>query len=483
VIVGAGFAGLAAARALRRTAAEVTLVDRHNHHVFTPFLYQVATALLEPSEVALPVRSLIRRFRNVTFRLGRVTDVDLAGRRVETDHGPIPYDFLVLAAGSATSYFHNASIAARSLGLKDLSEALQLRNHILANFEQACWETDPSSRHHLFSLAVVGGGPTGVEFAAALAVLVTEMAGRDFPALHRDDITITLVEAASAPLGSFAPPLQRSAARGLAAKGVRIRSGATVTDVDEKGLALDDGTRIDAATVVWAAGVQAAPLAETLGVKPGSHGRIPVGPTLQLPGHPEVYVTGDLAEIPAGDEVLPMLAQVGIQSGRHAARSVAAQISGDEIGRFRYRDLGTMATVGRNNAIAQIGPLRLSGFIGWLAWLLVHIMRTAGLHARASVVISWVSGYLFANRPVRLITSPRRDTSVSHPGSAARPGPRIAPSAQPPEGTPPTGPGGINVPGPSVASAGRWGRLGALAWWTQDLPGRRQHGSGQGGSE
>ncbi len=411
VIVGAGFAGLAAARALRRAPVEVTLIDQHNHHVFTPFLYQVATALLEPAEVALPVRALLRHLRNVTFRLGRVTDIDLDARQVKTDHGPIGYDYLVLAAGSATSYFRNTAIAAGSLGLKDLAEALQLRNHILSCFEQACWETDPAERARLLSFAVVGGGPTGVEFAAALAVLVAGMAGRDFPHLHRDDITITLVEAAGAPLGSFAPPLQRSAARGLAAKGIQIRSGATVTDVDEKGLVLDGGQRVGAGTVVWAAGVQAAPLAEVLNIKPGSHGRIPVGPALQLAGHPEVFVAGDLAEIPAGAEALPMLAQVGIQSGRHAGRSIAAQVSGHQGRPFRYRDLGTMATIGRNNAIAQIGPLRLSGFAGWLAWLLVHIVRTAGLQTRASVVIRWIAGYLFANRPVRLITGPQRESA------------------------------------------------------------------------
>ncbi len=367
VIVGAGFAGLAAAKALRRAPVEVTLVDQHNHHVFTPFLYQVATALLEPSEVAQPVRSLIRRSGNVTFRLGQVTDVDLLSKQVQTDHGPISYDYLVLAAGSVSNYFHNTDIATRSLGLKDLAEALQLRNQILSCFEQASWATDPAERAQLLSFAVVGGGPTGVEFAAALAVLVAGMAKRDFPALDRDDVKIMLVEGADAPLGSFAKRLQASAVKALSAKGVEVRSGVTVTDIDDSGLVLDGGERVDAATVVWAAGVRAAQLAGALDMELASHGRVPVGPTLQLVGRPEVFVVGDLAEIPASEDVLPMLAQVAIQSGRHAARSIGAQISGREVGRFHYRDLGTMATVGCNDAVAQIGPLKLSDFVGWLA--------------------------------------------------------------------------------------------------------------------
>jgi len=323
---------------------------------------------------------------------------------------------LVLAAGSVSNYFYNADIATRSLGLNDLAEALQLRNQILSCFEQACWATEPAERGHLLSFAVVGGGPTGVEFAAALAVLVAGMVERDFPALHRDDARIVLVEGADATLGSFAKKLQASATKALSAKGVEVRSGVTVADVDESGLILDGGERIDAATVVWAAGVRAAPLADALGIELASHGRIPVGPTLQLAGHPEVSLVGDLAEIPDGDGALPMLAQVAIQSGRHAARSIVAQISRAQVDRFHYRDLGTMATVGRNDAVAQLGPLQLSGFVGWLAWLFVHIVRTVGLEARASVVLIWISGYLFADRPVRLITGPRREHQRPSPG-------------------------------------------------------------------
>lgn len=285
---------------------------------------------------------------------------------MQSDHGPIAYDYLVLAAGSVSNYFHNTDIATRSLGLKDLAEALQLRNQILSCFEQASWTTDLVERAQLLSFAVVGGGPTGVEFAAALTVLVAGMVKRDFPALDRDDVRIMLVEGADAPLGTFAEPLRASATSALRAKGVEVRSGVTVSDIDESSLILNGGERIDAATVVWAAGVSAAPLAEAVGVTLASHGRVPVSPTLRLAGHPEAFVVGDLAEISAGGDPLPMLAQVAIQSGRHAAGAIATQISDRrDSGPFHYRDLGTMTSVGRKDGrdrtAATVGLRRLAG--------------------------------------------------------------------------------------------------------------------------
>ncbi len=415
VIVGAGFGGLAAAKALRRAPVEVILVDQHNHHVFTPFLYQVATALLEPSEVAQPVRSLIRRSRNVTFRVGRVTGLDLLAMQVETDHGPIAYDYLVLAAGSVSNYFHNTDIATRSLGLNDLADALQLRNQILSCFEQASWATDPAERAHLLSFAVVGGGPTGVEFAAALAVLVAGMSSATSP---------PLIATRSASRWSKEPtPLSvrsRRDCRPRRLRRFRPRVSRFARGYGGRHRCVGPGPRRRRAGRRGDRRVGRGGPGRSAGRRPG-HGAceprgVPVGPALQLVGRPEVFVVGDLAEIPAGEDVLPMLAQVAIQSGRHAARSIVAQVSGREVGRFHYRDLGTMATVGRNDAVAQIGPLKLSGFVGWLAWLLVHIMRTVGLQARASVVLSWISGYLFADRPVRLITGPRQGSSYSHHG-------------------------------------------------------------------
>jgi len=364
VIVGAGFAGLEAARRLRRVPVQTVLVDQHNHHVFTPFLYQVATALLEPAEVAEPVRGLLRRIPNADFRLGRATGVDLAARRVHiAGHDDLPYDYLILAAGSVNNYFGNESIAQRSLGLNDLPEALALRNRILEQLERAAWERDPVRRRRLLTFAVVGGGPTGVELAGALAVLTREVASRDFRALEPGAARIVLVEASSAPLPPFAPRLQRAAARALARKGVQVVSG-QAREVTDAGVRLKDGRTIEAGTVVWAAGVRASDLAGGLELPRGSHGRVKVDATLRPAGRREVFVVGDLAEIPGSGEPLPMLAQVGIQSGRHAADSIAALIAGGEPSSFHYRDLGTMATIGRNDAVAQIGPLKLSGFAG-----------------------------------------------------------------------------------------------------------------------
>jgi NADH dehydrogenase len=405
---------------------DVTLVDRHNHHTFTPFLYQVATALLEPTGAAHPVRSLIRKLENTEFRLGEVTSINVTRRRVDTTHGPILYDYLILAAGATNDYFGNTDISEHSLGLNTLGEALALRNHILSCFEAANWATDPAERARLLTFAVVGGGPTGVEFSAALAVLVTEMVAHDFPDLGAGEPRIVLVEVSPAPLAAFSPDLREAAVKALRAKGVQVESNAKVADVDETGLTLDGGRRIEAATVVWAAGVRAAPLAATLPAT-GSHGRAIVKATLQVERHPEVFVVGDMAEIPAGVGPLPMLAQVAIQSGRHAARQILRLCASKEPAPFQYRDLGTMAALGRGDAVAQVGRLHLTGLDGWLAWLGLHIVRTVGLQAKVTVVADWASGFLFADRPVRLITGPNR-----------------------------------------------WGRVAALAWWGQAYPGLRK---------
>ncbi|MBJ7596177.1 MAG: NAD(P)/FAD-dependent oxidoreductase [Candidatus Dormibacteraeota bacterium] len=458
VVVGAGFAGLAAVKALKAAPVEVVLLDQHNHHVFNPFLYQVATALLEPVEAANPVRALVRGLRNLTFRVATVSDVHLRSQQVGTDRGVVAYDYLILAAGSVSDYFHSADIAARSFGIKDLGEALELRNQVLSRFEQASWAADPVERSRLLSFAVVGGGPTGVEFAAALAVLVEGSLAKDFPSITREEVSIVLVEGSEAPLASFAKGLQRSAARALANKGVRVESKAMVADVDVEGLLLKDGRRIEAATVVWAAGVTANPLVESLGVELGSKRRVPVTATLQLAGHPEVFVVGDLAEIPGrSKQPLPMLAQVGLQSGGHAGRAIEAMLAGRRVARFRYHNLGTMAVVGRNDGIAQIGPLHLSGFVGWLAWLFLHIARIHGLSGRFLVLVSWISGFVFADRPVRLVVGPRK--AIPHASqTAGRPG----------------GADAIELPSPSVATVDEWGPAAALAWWTQDLPGRER---------
>jgi NADH dehydrogenase len=465
VIVGGGFAGLAAAKALadkpwHRSLVDVTMVDRHNHHVFTPFLYQVATALLEPSGVAQPIRSLIRKLPNVEFRLATVTGFDVTLRRVNTDRGPIPYDYLILAAGAVSDHFGNTDVAMHSLGLNDLGEALALRNHLLGCFEAANWAAEPARRAQLLTFAVVGGGPTGVEFAASLAVLIKAMVARDFPGIDAGEPRIVLIEASDAPLGSFAAVLQRAAADELGARGIDVHSGTKVVDIDAHGLATADGRRIDAATVVWTAGVRANALADALPVT-GSHARVVVGQTLQVNRHPEVFVVGDMAQIPARAGSLPMLAQVAIQSGRHAARSVLALAAGGEATPFHYRDLGIMATLGRGSAVAQITGLRLSGTAGWLAWLGVHMARTVGPEAKARVLLGWVYGFVFADRPIRLITGPGRPAVPIRTLKEERARPAGGPLAR------------VDLPSVNVGNANEFGRLAAYAWWIQDLPGRR----------
>lgn len=475
VIVGAGFAGLTAAKALgggtRRTSGvQVTLVDRHDHHTFTPFLYQVATALLEPSGAAHPIRSLIRGLPNVEFRLAEVTGVNFALRRVETDRRPIGYDYLIVAAGAVNDYFHNTDIAARSFELNNLDAAQALRNQVLSCFEAATWATGPAERARQLTFAVVGGGPTGVEFSAALSVLVAEMVPKDFPAIALDEVHIVLIEGSKSPLASFAPDLQDKASDALRGRGVRVESSALVTDVDEAGLTLKDGRRIEAATVVWAAGVRANPLAGCFPAT-GSHGRVIVGPTLQIERHPEVFVVGDAAEIPGPKGALPMVVQVAIQSGRRAAASILASEAGKPAKPFSYRDLGSMAVLGRGDAVAQIHRLHLSGLPGWLAWLGLHIVRTNGLQAKATVLLDWVSGLLFADRPVRLITGP------APPGTARSdpPATDVAPvAAEPATPKKPVAPVRADLPSVNVANADRYGRVAALAWWSQDYPGLRK---------
>lgn len=469
VIVGAGFGGLAAAKALadsphNSSGVQVTLLDRHNYHVFTPFLYQVATALLEPTGAAQPIRALIRGLSNVEFRLAEVSGVNFSLHQIESDRGPIGYDYLILAAGAVNDYFQNADIASHSFGLKDLGGAQELRNHILSCFEAANWATDPKERARQLTFVVVGGGPTGVEFSAALSVLVAQMAGRDFPAISNQESTIFLIEGSQAPLASYAPDLREKACDRLRARGVRIESAALVVDADEHGLVLKDGRRIAAATVVWAAGVRANPLAGCFPAA-GSYGRVIVGPTLQVDRHPEVFAVGDTAEIPGRRGALPMLSPVAIQSGSHAARSVLALSRGERPTAFRYRDLGTMAVLGRGDAVAQIGRVHLSGIAGWLAWLGVHIARTSGLQVKATVVLSWVSGFVFADRPVRLITGPtlpRTSEPTFH-----------QPNSEPATACIPPPPVRADLPSVNVANADRWGRVAALAWWSQDYPGRR----------
>jgi NADH dehydrogenase len=388
----------------------VILVDQHNYHLFTPLLYQVATALLDPSEIAHPIRSILRRQGNVHVRMGRLTAVDLGARRVDTTTGSLDYDHLIVAVGSVSNFFGNRSVEEHAYPLKTLDEAVALRNHVLESFERAAVTGDPAQRAHLETIAVVGAGPTGVECSGAFAELSTLVLTRDFRDGALDRVDIELLEAAPALLASFAPSLQGAARRTLERKRVAVRLRTGVRELSPDGaLVLQDGTILAAATVVWTAGVKAAPIAAVLGVEPVQGGRVPVDEFMRLAGRPEVHAIGDAAAVQGHGGPHPMLAPVAIQQGQHVARQIAAAATGQPPpGPFRYRDKGTMATIGRNAAIAQIGPLRFSGFAGWLMWLFIHFVQIVSFRSRVVVLLNWAGDYFFYDRPVRLITGSNR---------------------------------------------------------------------------
>jgi len=377
--------------------------------------------MLEPSEIAHPIRSVLRKLPHGDFRLGRVTEVDLEAREVRTGRHSIAYDYLLLAAGSSNHYFKHPEIAQCSFGINDVGEAVALRNHLLSCFEHAAWEPDAELRRRLMSFVVVGGGPTGVEFAGSLAELVYGILPRDFPWLDSEETTIELIEASDAPLPPFHPRLQRAAARALAKRGVKVTKWLVDEVIEDRSandqagglppalrVRLTDGAEITTCTVLWAAGVRAEPLAETVGGELGTQARVPVGATLQMPGHPEVLVAGDMAEIKQDGEILPMLAPVAMQSGAHAARVIGDLIAGNEPKPFRYHAYPTMATIGRGDAVVQGKHFRVGGFAGWLLWLVVHLGRIAGVRARFDVVVDWTNAFLLRDRPMRLIVRPKR---------------------------------------------------------------------------
>ena len=404
VVVGTGFGGLRAARALRRAPVQVVLLDRNNYHLFQPLLYQVATAGLEPEEIAKPARAILRGQQNADFRLVDVTRVDLAGRRLETSAGPIPYDVLVLAPGGETNFFGLDAVQRRGLGLKDIPDAIAIRNHVLACFEQAMLEPDPERRRSLLTFIVVGGGPTGVEMAGALSELIRLVLVKDYPRLNIKDVRILLLEATDKLLAAMPERLREAAGRTLWRKYVEVRFGATVADFDGKQIRLKSGEIIPGQTLIWAAGVRASSLTATLGIPPGRQGRIPVESTLQLAGHPEVFIIGDAAYREQDGEPLPMLAPVAIQMGESVARNIARQLRAEPLVPFRYRDQGTLATIGRNAAVANVYGLKLSGFPAWVMWLVVHIIQLIGFRNKLFVLINWAWDYFFYERAARLIT-------------------------------------------------------------------------------
>ncbi len=404
VIVGAGFGGLRAAKALRRVPVDVLLVDRNNYHLFQPLLYQVATAGLEPEEIAKPVRAILRSAPNFDFRLTAVTGVDLAGRVLRTGDGQIPYDFLVLACGAQTNFFGLSAVEQHGFALKDIPDAVRIRNHVLSCFEQAVFEPDPARRRALLTFAIVGGGPTGVEMAGALSELIRLVLVKDYRRLNLKDVRVLLLEAGDRVLVGFPPRLSEAAAATLRKKHVEVRSGAAVADYDGASARLQSGEVIPSHTLIWAAGVRAAPLAGQLGVPTAHLGRVVVEPTLQLAGHPEVFVIGDSAFLEAQGPSLPMMAPVAMQMGDTAAENIRRVLGGDPPAPFRYRNPGTLATIGRNAAVARIHGVSFTGFPAWVVWLVVHLIQLIGFRNRLIVLTNWAWDYFFYDRAVRLIT-------------------------------------------------------------------------------
>ncbi len=404
VVVGAGFGGLRVARALRRAPVQVVLLDRNNYHLFQPLLYQVATAGLEPEEIAKPARAILRGQKNVDFRMVEVTRVDFAAKRLETSAGPIAYDFLVLAPGGETNFFGLESMQRHGLGLKDIPDAIDIRNHVLTCFEQAMLEPDAERRRALLTFIVVGGGPTGVEMAGALSELIRLVLVKDYPRLNIKDVRILLLEATDKLLAAMPERLREAAGKTLWRKYVEVRFGASVADYEGDRIRLKSGEVIPAKTVIWAAGVRASSLNSTLGLPTGRQGRIPVEPTLQVMGHPEVFIIGDAAYREENGEPLPMVAPVAIQMGQSVARNIKRQLRGRPLEPFRYRDQGTLATIGRNAAVANVFGVQASGFIAWVMWLGIHIIQLIGFRNKLFVLINWAWDYFFYERAARLIT-------------------------------------------------------------------------------
>jgi NADH:ubiquinone reductase (H+-translocating) len=403
VIVGAGFGGLVAARTLARAPVQITLIDRTNHHTFQPLLYQVATAGLSPGEIAAPIRWIFRKCRNVEVLLGEVLDVDLVRRVVNLPEADIPYDYLIVAAGATHAYFGHDEWEPLAPGLKTVEDAREIRRRVLLAFELAerkAIEGEPST----LSFVVVGGGPTGVELAGTLAEITHHVLANEFRHIDPRQSKILLLEGGPRVLPAYPEDLSRSAEDQLRRLGVEVRTSTMVTGVEPGVVKLGD-TRVPATVILWAAGVAASPLGRELGAPVDRAGRVLVNPDLSIPGHPEVFVIGDLAALKdENGKWLPGVAPVAMQEGRATARNIKREIAGESRRDFSYFDKGSLATIGRAAAVAQFGKLHISGFIAWLSWLFVHIFFLIGFRNRIIVFIQWAWSYFTYDRGVRLIT-------------------------------------------------------------------------------
>jgi NADH dehydrogenase len=405
IIIGGGFGGLSAARQLRGARVDVTILDRRNHHVFQPLLYQVAMAVLSPGDIASPIRWILRHQPNVEVLLGEVDRVDPDLKKVHlTDGAEFRYDYLVVAAGATHAYFGHDDWLPYAPGLKTLEDALEMRRRVLIAFERAEREPDPVRRRALLTFVIVGGGPTGVELAGALAEIARQSLAKDFRHFDPTSSKIVLLEAGPAVLPPFPEPLREAARRDLERLGVDVRTGTLVTRIGP-GFVEAGALRIEAATVLWAAGVAASPLGAHLGGPVDRVGRVLVRPDLTIPSHPDVFVIGDLASLPGPNgRPLPGVAQVAIQMGVHASHNILRASEGQPLRAFKYRNLGDMATIGRASAVADLPMMRLTGWIGWLAWLFVHLVNLIGFRNRIIVMVQWAWAYVSYQRAVRLIT-------------------------------------------------------------------------------
>ena len=419
VVIGAGFGGLWAVRRFVSHGIGVTLIDRNNYHTFFPLLYQVAAAELGPSEIAYPIRSLFRRHPLVDFRRANVHNIDLNARIVEAGESRLEYDYLVMAPGSVPDFFEVEGAARHAFPLRTMDDAIPLRYHVLNCFERAAQTSGSSTRESLLRFVIVGGGPTGVEYAGALAELIYGPLLKDFGSIARDEVDIRLLEGGERLLAGMPPRLQEYAHVRLERRGVQVLTGSRVVEVasdrvvtcdtgDTKrrdlGDVMNEHTGQTAThTVVWAAGVQGDPAMGSWGLPVGPGGRVPVEGTLQVPGYPEVFVVGDLAYLEVGGEALPQIAQVALQQGGTAAENVALMIGGEAPGEFTYKDLGMLAVIGRNAAVAHLWGRSFTGFAAWTLWLVVHVVNLMGFRNRVLVLVNWAWNYVFYRRAVRLI--------------------------------------------------------------------------------
>jgi len=402
VVIGGGFGGLSAVHALRSAAVEVLLIDRGNHHTFQPLLYQVATAGLAAPSIAAPLRHILRNQRNATVLLGEARGIDIEARSVDVDSVSYPYDFLIVATGSTHAYFGHDEWARYAPGLKTLEDALHIRARILTAFERAEATADPAEQMEWLTFLIVGAGATGVELAGTLAEIARHTLKREFRHIDPATARVLLVEAGPRVLPAFPPSLSAKARRQLERLGVLVRTGHAVTGLDERGACMGE-ERIAARTVLWAAGVAASPLGATLGVAVDRAGRVPVTAELTVPGHPEVFVVGDLTAVPDGTGPVPAIAPAAKQMGSYAAAAIRARLAGRKVGPFRYRHSGSLATIGRMAAVVDFGRIRLSGVIAWWIWLIAHVYFLIGFRNRLVVLIDWAEAYWSYRRGARII--------------------------------------------------------------------------------